>query len=436
MFLTHRFFYSLAFLIVLSVVGFYFPQCYYAARFGVLSLVLAVGLDALFLWLFVRVRGSRQCKPCFSLAGDNAVILRVENRCRQRLWLTVRDELPREFRFHDAVFNLSLERGQGKTVRYVLRPTSRGEYRFGHVLVFVRSAIGLLERKMKCGEGKAVKVYPAFEHLDRYEIAAASTDPLPPGQKRVRRPGNSTDFEQIKEYVTGDDFRSLNWKASARAGRWMVNTYRDEMSQPVWCLIDKGRVMQRTFRHTTLLDYAINASLVLSYVALRRYDMPGLITFDAKIDKIVAASRRPGQLSQLLEALYAQQVRYAEADYSALTVHLARHVRRRSLLVLFTDFTSRDALHRQLPYLRRLSKAHCLLVVFFDDEEVRALSEQSATSLHELRVSALAADFLLTKQSLVAELRQCGICTLLTCPSRLAVDIVNKYIELKRRQAV
>lgn len=436
MFLTRRFFFSLAFLIALSVAGFCFPPAYSLARFGLLALFLAVILDAAALCLFVQARATRQCKPSFSLAEENAVSLRVENICRQRLWLTVRDELPREFRFHEAVFRLSLESGRGKTVRYVLRPTARGEYRFGHVLVFARSVLGLLERKIKCGEEKAVKVYPAFGHLDRYELAAASSELLPLGQKRVRRPGNSTDFEQIKDYVNGDDFRTLNWKASARAGRWMVNTYRDELSQPVWCLIDKGRVMQRTFRHTTLLDYAINASLALSYVALRRYDMPGLITFDAQIDKIVGVSRRPDQLPQLLEALYAQQTRYAEADYSALTVHLARHVRRRSLLVLFTDFTSRDALHRQLPCLRRLAKTHCLLVVFFDDEEVRALSEQPATSLHELRVSALAADFSLTKQSLVSELRQCGIFSLLTTPANLTIDTINKYIELKRRQAV
>lgn len=140
--------------------------------------------------------------------------------------------------------------------------------------------------------------------------------------------------------------------------------------------------MQRTFADVSLIDYAINASLVLSYVALRRCDHPGLVTFGADVDHFVPAQGRPGQLLQILEALYAQKVEYAETDYSALAVRLSSQIRRRSLLVLFTDFSSRSALERQLPYLKRLARRHALLVVFFDDPEVAGSAEKQGDTFH------------------------------------------------------
>lgn len=436
MFLTPRFFLLLAALAVVSVVGFYWPLFFTLSKAGVGLLALALALDTLWLFALVRLSGQRHCATRFSNAEDNAVSLRVENEGRSRLWLTVCDELPPQFRFHDAVFRLTLRAGRGKTVRYVLHPTERGMYAFGHILVYARTALGLAERKLKLGQQMAVKVYPAFDHLERYALTATNDNLLQPGQQRIRRAGNTTEFDQIKDYVAGDDYRTLNWKASARAGRWMVNTYSDERSQPIWCVIDKGRVMQRTFAHVTLLDYAINATLALAYAALRRYDMPGLVTFDARVDGTIAPARRPDQLPQFLEKLYDQQVRYAESDYSALAVHISRCARRRSLIILFTDFTTRESLLRQLPYLRRLSQRHCLLVVFFDDEEVDALAEADARTMSALRLKALAADFALSKRNLVAELRQCGIYALLTTPRRLTTDALNKYLELKRRQAI
>lgn len=436
MFLTLRFFLVLAALALVSVAGFYWPPCYEAAQWGVGVVALLVAADAVALRAGVRVRAARRCRDRFDNAEDNDVRLRIDNLCRLPLRLTVRDELPPAFRYHDAVFALRLRGGEGKTVHYALRPTERGGYGFGHVLLFVRTPLGLLERKVKGAWPQKVKVYPAYERLAQYELAAAGTELTPHGRKPLRRAGCSTEYDQIRDYVTGDDYRTLNWKASARAGRWMVNTYTDERAQPVWCLIDKGRIMQRTRAHVTLLDYAVNAALALSYVALQRDDMAGLVTFADAIDTTVPAARRPGQLQTLLEALYAQATRYAEADYEALALHLSRTVRSRSLLVLFTDFASPDHLRRSLPSLRRLAANHCLLVIFFADEAVERLASAPADSLQSQRLRTLAADHCLSRRGLVATLRQCGIHTLLTTPGRLTVDAINKYLTLKRQGAV
>lgn len=437
MFLTSRFFIALALLAAVSVCGMFVPVLYTLAQAGTCVLFFLLFVDALLLFLSAKVNVVRTVSERLSNGEDNDVCIGLSNLSRLPLSLTVIDELPREFRYHDARFPLRLKQHESKSIHYTLRPVERGSYEFGQVLAYVSTPLALLERKHRFGaKTTAVKVYPSYLHLDRYELAAANAMTFQNGQKRVRRPGNSTEFEQIKDYVSGDDFRTINWKASARTARLMVNVYRDERSQPVWFLLDKGRTMQRTFDGMTLIDYAINASLVLSHVALHRYDMPGLLSFDAHISQTVPAENRANQMHRILEALYAEQTAYAETDFSALCSHVSRHIPRRSLLMLFTDFTTRDALLRQLPYLRRLARKHCLLVVLFSDPDLQALAAVPLQSFSDMKFQTLAADAMLEKRSLCTELRRNGIYTLLTTPQNLTVAAVNKYIELKRLQAV
>lgn len=222
------------------------------------------------------------------------------------------------------------------------------------------------------------KVYPSYMMLRQYELLAMSNNLTEMGIKRIRRIGHNTDFEQIKDYVVGDDYRTINWRATARCHQLMVNVYQEERAQQVYQVVDKGRMMQQTFNGMTLLDYAINASLVLSYVAINKQDKAGLVTFSDKFETFIHASRQSGHMQTLQEALYAEHTEFAETDYSALLTGLSRHVSHRSLLVLYTSFTSMAALRRQLSYLRQLAMRHRLLVVFFEDEELRTFANTPA----------------------------------------------------------
>lgn len=210
--------------------------------------------------------------------------------------------------------------------------------------------------------------------LHRYELLAISDNLTELGIKRIRRVGHHTEFEQIKEYVKGDDYRTINWKASARRHELMVNVYQDERSQQIYNVIDKGRIMQQAFRGMTLLDYAINASLVLSYVVMRKEDKAGLVTFNEHFDTFIPASRQPGQMQALLENLYSQQTTFGETDFSSLCVHLNKRVNKRSLLVLYTNFSGIGSLNRQLAYLQQLNRQHRLLVIFFEDAALKSTS--------------------------------------------------------------
>jgi uncharacterized protein (DUF58 family) len=316
-----------------------------------------------------------------------------------------------------------------------LVPKERGVYTFGQLHVFILSPLGLVRRRCSFGREEVVKVYPSYIHMRKhqFEVMGSTQDA---GRQRLRRTGRSLEFEQIKDYVPGDDYRTINWKASARKDQLMVNTYVEERSQPIYCVIDKGRLMKFPFQGMTLLDYAINASLALINVALQRRDKAGLITFSRKIDQFLPAERQPSQLSAVMEALYNQETEFKESDYEQLYAQLRRRLKQRSLLILFTNFESVHSLRRQLPYLRAIGRFHLLVTVFFDNTELHSLQRAEAHTIEDIYIKTIADRFLYEKRLIAKELAQVGILSVFTSPENLTVATINKYLEIKARQAI
>lgn len=434
MFLTRRFYLTITLVILLLGSGYFWASLFAVGQLGLLVFLLVLLFDAWLLYRTKGIRASRQCAERFSNGDDNKVGLRVESRYPFPVSLSVIDETPVIFQQRNIDFRLSLAPGEGKTIEYTLKPTRRGEYAFGHIRVFVSTQLGLISRRFTCGDPVTVKVYPSYLMLHRYELLAMSDNLTELGIKRIRRAGHQTEFEQIKEYVKGDDYRTINWKASARRHQLMVNVYQDERSQQIYNVIDKGRVMQQAFHGMTLLDYAINASLVLSYVALRKDDKAGLVTFDEHFDMFVPALRKAGQMQTLLENLYKQTTTFGETDFSALCVHLGKHVNKHSFLVVYTNFGSMTAMNRQLPYLQQLARQHRVLVVFFEDTDLKQYIARRADSTESYYRQVIAEKFAFEKRLIVSTLKQHGIYSLLTTPENLSIDVINKYLEMKSRQ--
>ena len=216
----------------------------------------------------------------------------------------------------------------------------------------------------------------------------------------------------------------------------MVNNFTYEKSQQVYCLIDKGRVMKMPFEGMSLLDYAINATLVLSRVALVRQDKAGLLTFADQIGTFLPAGRKSTQMSHILEILYNQQTKFQEPDYEKLHVMVRMRITQRSLIVLFTNFESLSGLQRQLPYIRSIAKQHLVLVVFFENTGLVQLRKMEAGTIEEVYTKTIAEKFAYEKRLIVKELQQHGIATILTPPENLTVETVNKYLEIKSRLAI
>lgn len=436
MYLTTRFYVFAIVAILLLATGNYSAPFYTVGMAAVWLLLAATIADIAILYSRRGIVASRQLADRLSNGDDNDIRLRVESSYPFALRLTVIDETPFVFQRRDVDFLLRLKPREGKTIVYKLRPTQRGVYGFGRIRVFVRSALSLAERRYTCGESQDAKVYPSYLMLHKYELLAMNNRLTEMGVKRIRRAGNNTEFERIKEYVEGDNYRSLNWKASARRHQLMVNVYEDERSQQIVSVIDKGRPMQQAFQGMTLLDYAIKASLMLSYVAVRKTDKAGLVCFADHTDTFVAPSRRHGQMERLLDALYSQQTRWSESDFGDMLATINKRLTKRSLLVVYTSFANTQAMTRQLPYLKQLNLRHKVLVVFFADNEMRDFVNSSPRSTEEYYQHVIVEKMLYEQRLIVSQLRQHGILSMLTTPQNLSVDVVNRYLELKERQAI
>lgn len=434
LYFTNRFYLSLAGLVCLFVLAFFLPLLLILAKiaFGVLVVLTLADL----LLLFSNRSGffaSRSMQEKLSNGSDNDVYLYLENKYTFAVHTKVIDELPFQFQERDSLFRAAIGKGRTQIIHYTVRPTKRGSYQFGAINVYVLSALQLIKRRYRFGQDQEVPVYPSFIQMRQYELLAISNRLQEFGVKKVRRIGHSSEFEQIRPYVAGDDQRTINWKASARKAELMVNSYQDEKSQQVYCLIDKGRVMQMPFGGLSLLDYAINASLVISNIALKKQDKVGIITFSNKISNLLPAQRKADQLRRILEMLYNQKTKYQETDYERLYATVRNKIKQRSLLLLFTNFETLSGAERQLPYLRALAKHHLLVVIFFENTELHALLHQRAKSTEEVYTKAIAQKFDYDKRQIVKQLQQHGIHAILTPPEQLTVNTINKYLELKSR---
>jgi uncharacterized protein (DUF58 family) len=383
-----------------------------------------------------KIRVNRTLADRWSNGDKNTVTLRLQSYYRFSTNVKVIEELPFQFQARNNSFKYPLDAFGGGLLHYYLRPLKRGIYDFGHTILLVRTKLGLATLRLESGQPAVVKVYPSFVQMRKYQLQAMQAQQSEAGLHRMRKIGHSMEFEQIKEYVSGDDIRSLNWKATARRGGLMMNHFSDERSQQVYTLIDKGRLMKMPFEGLSLLDYAINTSLVLCNVCLHRQDKFGLLSFSHKPGLVLPAEKKASQLSNVLEALYRMDTEFLESDFEKLYLQVRTYIRNRSLLVLFTNFESVSGMRRQLPYLRQLAAHHLLLVVFFENTELTGLMEKPAEDMEAIYVKTIAAKFVMEKRMIVKELMQHGILSILSSPKMLTVNAVNKYLELKSRQAI
>jgi len=444
-----RFFYSLRFyftpvfyitgsaIIGLFVLSFFFPALQQIAIIALLCLGITVFVDFIVVFAGNKpVTAERLCADRFSNGDDNKVSIKITNNRPYKIHVKLIDELPVQFQQRNWQYAVVLNSRETFSFVYFLKPVERGEYFFGVINLFFRGPLNMVIRHLTSGEEKKVAVYPSYLQMRKFELMAQTDQLQFAGSRRLRKLGSSLEFEQIKEYVPGDDYRTVNWKATARKSALMVNNYIDERSQQIICVLDKGRSMKMPFEGMTLLDYAINSTLVLSNIVLMKQDKAGLLTFGKKPGQFLQPDKKPAQINLILETLYMQQTDFGDSDFEALYITIRYQLKQRSLLILFTNFESLYSMERQLPYLQQLSSHHPLLVVFFENTELTELQQQKAHNVEEVYTKTIANKFALEKRQIVKELQKHGIMSLLTPPQKLTANTINKYLELKERQVV
>jgi len=437
LFLTNRLFAGLIACAVFFLFSFFFPWLGILPELFFWILILLLLIDILMLYRTAKgIFARRHAPERLSNGDENELGVYIENLYPFNVEAGIIDEIPFQFQKRDLLFKTSLKPGQHKLINYLLRPTKRGEYEFGAIRIYTSSPLGLIRRRYSFSQDETLPVYPSFLQMRKYELMAISNRLTDVGIKKIRRLGHSLEFEQVKNYVAGDDYRTINWKATARHGNLMTNMYTDEKSQHVYCVIDKSRAMKMPFEGLSLLDYAINASLVLSNVALLKEDKAGLITIGDKLGSVVPADRRHVQMNKILEVLYSEKTRYLETNMELLYTTIRRVLKQRSLVVFFTNFESLSALERQLPYLKRIAQFHLLLVVFFENTELQKVAEEPADNVEDIYIKTIAEKFIYDKKLIVKELTKYGIQSILSTPQNLTINTINKYLELKAKQKI
>jgi uncharacterized protein (DUF58 family) len=393
---------------------------------------MAIVLDLVVLhWIKTPVLCRREVPNRMSNGDLNEIKLYIKNKLPVVILISIIDELPVQLQIRDFEIKTRMAGSEEKAFRYDLRPVKRGEYEFGELHVYVHGLFGMVVRRISTPVKMVVPVYPSFIQMRHYELMASSSRSEEAGIKKIRRLGQHSEFENIRNYVIGDDYRSVNWKSTARQNKLMVNQYQDERAQEVYSVIDMGRVMGLPFNGLTLLDYAINATLVISNIALLKYDKAGLLTFSTRIHSFLPAEARGRQLQKILDSLYRIETGFLEPDYELMYMTVRRYVNRRSLIILYTNFESLVSLERNLPVLKKLAANHLVLVILFENTEIKDLLNQKEYSLAGVYKSIIAENFLLEKKLIVKELNRYGIQALLTTPQGLSINLINKYLEFK-----
>ena len=433
-YINHRFFHILTGVGLCYFLAFFFPELTWFAHGLLCLLVVLFIVDSLLLFNQKNAIYSQRILPEKLSNGDeNSVKIDIKNNYPFRVDLKIIDEIPFQFQKRDFLIKKTVLPQGSSFFEYILIPKERGEYVFGGLNIYVKSPIGLVSRKFVFQKEASLPSYPSFVHLRKYELMALQNEFLLGGIKKIRKLGHTMEFEQIRNYVQGDDIRSINWKATSKANKLMVNQYQDERSQRIYMLIDKGRTMQMPFKGLSLLDYSINAVMALSHIILKKSDRAGMMTFSQRTENKVQAEQKSGQLKKISEALYNIKTNFYESDFSRLYQDVKTTISQRSLVLLFTNFETLDAVNRQMKYLRGIARNHLLVVIFFKNSELNDLMNKKPENIQEVYDEIVAEKLEFEKKLIIQELRKYGIFTIYTLPENLNIEVINKYLEIKAR---
>jgi uncharacterized protein (DUF58 family) len=432
--LTRRFFWSLTTAIVCYTCGFILPVFEWIGTYLLFTILILVSLDLLLLMTIGKKPDfSRDYNERMNLGDENPIKISIQNKSGFQFLFELNEGFPDFQQERTKVCTGKLAGSSQVEIKYNLTPKKRGAYHFNDAFLFLKTFIGLAERRIIYPNSDSFHVYPSVLQMKKYELLVFQQQKTASGIKRIRRLGNAKEFEQIRNYVQGDELKTINWKATSRKMELMVNQFQEEKSQHVYCIIDKSRTMQLEFDGLNILDYSINSTLVFANICLLKGDKFGLFTFSDKIGSQIPADNNSGQKKLVMDALYNQKTKFRDANFELLQSNIRQKIKTRSMLLLFSNFENEFAMRRALPYLQQINKKHLLILVFFQNSELKDLAYSNPLSLNQLYTGIIAERMITMKARMARELKQYGIQTILTSPEELSAGVINKYLELKAR---
>ena len=368
-----------------------------------------------------------------SLGAENPIHVSLRNRSWRRISFTVRDEAPEQFRIETRTLDGQVApRGTWEQV-YHVRPLRRGDYQFGDLTLRWLSPLGLILRQAKVEAKGPVKVYPNLLDVRRYDLLLRRNRLQEMGLRTTRQFGEGTEFERLREYLPDDEYRRINWKATARKNFPVTTEYQTERSQQVIAVLDVGRMMQSPVADIAKLDYVVNAVLLLTYVATGKGDRVGIMSFADDVQHYLSPRQGRGQFYRALELLYAVEPQPVEPNYRKALAYLAVKQRRRALVVLFTDLTGGVSLNSLVAQMSMLARSSLPLLVTISDPDVVHASQMKPNDSLGVYQRAAASQLLDERRVVLDSLRQRGVLTLDVPANQLSMSVINRYLELKGR---
>lgn len=406
-------------------------------RWIALTYIIASVLIFYFDWQFAgsveQFQIWREHDHKLSLAAENPirVLLRTTSRRTIRFW--VRDEPPDEFIVSQRIFEGQVAPRSTWEVVYHVRPVRRGDYAFGRISMRWPGPLGMVVRYGRTETSVAVKVYPNLLEIRRYDLLLRRNRLQEIGLRNSRMFGEGTEFERLRDYLADDDFRRINWKATARRNKPITVEYQTERSQNIVLAIDAGRMMQSPIQQVAKLDYVINAVLLFGYVATGLGDKIGLMTFaDTPIQFLAPRSGR-GQFYRMLETLYGIEAQPVEPDFRRALATLAARQQKRALVILFTDLTGGMSMEMLVRHITVLAKRSLPLIVTLSDPDIVEASRQIPYDSLAVYQREAASQVLDERKVALDTLARRGVLSLDVPANQLSIAVINRYLELKAR---
>jgi uncharacterized protein (DUF58 family) len=400
------------------------------------AIALLAAIDALLARKAV-VAVTRRAPRVFSVGKPNVVQLELKSSARRRLTVSVSDDL-----FDSAIADglptevLLAARGRGQ-VKYRVIPQKRGAYELGDHFVRYGSPLGLWIRQVRIHARSAVKVYPDIQAVRVYDLLAMKDKDVA-GVRAAKKRGGESEIERLREYRRGDEFRSIDWRATARNSKLIAREYQLERNQNVLFLLDAGRLMTAEAHGLSLFDHALNATLMLSHVAARAGDSVGLLAFADGVLSYAPPAGGTGATARIVQASYHLHPAITETNFSVAVEQIGLRVKKRTLVVLFTQVVDQVAANELLRQLRGLLPRHLPMLVPFRDVEIDALADGQAPEVAGYAgtapyVRGAAAELVSFRDRLIRDVKRRGALVLDCPPADLTPSLINRYLEIKAR---
>ncbi len=375
----------------------------------------------------------RRHHPRLYLGIDNDIDLVVENRARRDVEVRLRDTPPTAFITSTLFASGNVAPVSSSTLTYTTRPTARGLYRFGDLTLRWRTPLGLLWRQRTVPLAEDIHVYPNLTEVHKYDLLARKGLLQQMGLRAARLLGRGTEFESLREYQSDDDYRRINWKATARRHRPVTTLYETERSQRLIVMLDLGRMMLTRVGELTKLDIAVNTALLLCYVALAHGDRVGLLSFADGVHAYTPPRRGRAHFYRIVEQLYAVRAQPVESDYALAFGRLRADLRGRALVALFTDLSDPDVAQLIARNLMLVARHHLPLCVAMRDPATQVWADLMPAQGHELYGKVVAQGLLEERAVLLDQMRRSGVLTVDVQADQLTPATVNRYLEMKTR---